>query len=136
MTASRRSKQRDAILENLLSRYDHPTAEEVYASVRKVIPNISLATVYRNLNFLRDEGIILSVLTKDVEHFDAHTTSHRHVICTECGRIFDINVDITKEILDEASNAFDGEIERCKLIFYGICTDCKNKNLYLSEEKT
>lgn len=127
MTASRRSKQRDAVLENLLSRYDHPTAEEVYESVRKALPNISLATVYRNLNLLCEEGVIRSILTKDVVHYDAHTNGHRHVICNRCGKIFDIDVDVTQELIDKANIAFDGEIENCKLIFYGLCSDCKNK---------
>lgn len=128
MPVIRNSRQRAAILENLLSRYDHPTAEEVYESVRKTLPNISLATVYRNLNMMVEDGTILSVITKDMVHFDAHTESHRHVICNKCGKIFDIDVDITKEILMKAQNAFDGEIDSCKLIFYGICKDCKNNN--------
>ncbi len=127
MTASRKSRQREAILENLLSRYDHPTAEEVYESVKKILPNISLATVYRNLNFLSDEGVIISILTKDVVRYDAHTNGHRHVICNNCGRIFDIDVDVTDEIIEKAGRSFDGEIENCRLIFYGLCSECKNK---------
>ena len=128
MTVSRKSKQRDAILENLLSRYDHPTAEEVYADVKNIFPNISLATVYRNLKFLSDDGVIRSIITKDAVHYDAHTNGHRHVICNKCGKIFDIDVDVTEDVIKKAENCFDGEIENCKLIFYGICSDCKKKN--------
>ena len=126
MAASRKSKQRDAVLENLLSRYDHPTAEEVYKDLKAIMPSISLATVYRNLNYLSDEGVIRSIVTKDVVHYDAHTNGHRHVICNKCGKIFDIDVDVTDEIIAKAGKAFNGEIENCKLIFYGICSDCKN----------
>ena len=128
MAASRRSKQHDVILSNLLSRYDHPTAEEVYESVKKTIPSISLATVYRNLNLMSADGTIRCIHTKDVTHYDAHTSGHRHVICNKCGNIFDIDIDVTDEIIGKANEAFDGEIENCKLIFYGICSECKNKN--------
>lgn len=127
MTVSRKSKQRDAILENLLSRYDHPTAEEVYTDVKNIFPNISLATVYRNLNMLSDDGVIRSIITKDAVHYDGHMSGHRHVICNKCGKIFDIDVDVTDDILKKAGQSFDGEIENCKLIFYGICYDCKNR---------
>ena len=57
MAIERRSKQREAIIENLQSRYDHPTAMELYLSVREVIPNLSLGTLYRNLSQLEDCGI-------------------------------------------------------------------------------
>ena len=59
MKATRYSMQREIVLENVLSRKDHPTAEMIYEDVRETIPNISLGTVYRNLNLLSDEGKIL-----------------------------------------------------------------------------
>ena len=59
MQEQRYSRQREAILENLKNRYDHPTAMELYLSVREDIPNLSLGTLYRNLTLLRDSGKIL-----------------------------------------------------------------------------
>jgi Fur family peroxide stress response transcriptional regulator len=62
MANRRGSKQREAILRILQSTDIHPTADWIYMEVKKVIPNISLGTVYRNLNLLRDEGLIREVI--------------------------------------------------------------------------
>ena len=72
MQEQRYSRQREAILENLKNRYDHPTAMELYLSVREDIPNLSLGTLYRNLTLLRDSGKIISLTLGGEEHFDAH----------------------------------------------------------------
>lgn len=73
MQEQRYSRQREAILENLKNRYDHPTAMELYLSVREDIPNLSLGTLYRNLTLLRDSGKIISLTLGGEEHFDANT---------------------------------------------------------------
>ncbi|MBQ4267067.1 MAG: transcriptional repressor, partial [Clostridia bacterium] len=70
MSTQRNSKQRDAVYADLISRYDHPTADEVYFSVKKDLPNISLATVYRNLKLLESEGLILRITTDDSDRYD------------------------------------------------------------------
>lgn len=127
MTTSRKSKQRDAILENLLSRYDHPTAEEIYFSLRETMPNISLATVYRNLCFLHNEGKIKAITAPDAVHYDGQMTNHRHVICNTCGKVFDIDIEVGDELIKLAEEHFDGSIEDCKIIFYGQCKNCKTK---------
>ena len=67
MSVTRYSAQREAVLKELSSRYDHPTAEDIYFSVKKEISNISLATIYRNLTFLSDNGKFLCLLA---ENFD------------------------------------------------------------------
>ena len=76
MQEQRYSRQREAILENLKNRYDHPTAMELYLSVREDIPNLSLGTLYRNLALLRDSGKIISLTLGGEEHFDANTNQH------------------------------------------------------------
>ena len=82
------SKQRELIRENLLSRYDHPTADDVYASVKLILPNISLGTVYRNLSFLVEQGEVLSLKLGDgKEHFDGTIDSHATLFygtCQDC----------------------------------------------------
>ena len=91
---AKRSLQREMIKQNLLSRYDHPTADMVYQSIREELPNISLGTVYRNLRFLVDQGDALSLKLGDGrEHFDGHVEPHYHFICTKCGDVEDIFMD-------------------------------------------
>lgn len=128
MSTTRNSKQRDAVLSDLQSRYDHPTAEEVYFSVKKSFPNISLATVYRNLCFLNDEGKIFSINGRDAVHYDAHLHEHNHLLCRTCGRIFDVNICINSSFLDDANTNFNGCVDGYSLLFHGLCNSCNKVN--------
>ena len=74
------SRQRAAILSFLQSRKDHPSAELVYAYVKKDYPRISLGTVYRNLNQLAEAGVISKL---QFDHFDYDTSPHQHFVCTK-----------------------------------------------------
>ena len=77
------SKQREAILGNLRSRYDHPTAEMVYMDLKQSFPNLSLGTVYRNLAVLYEAGVILKVGASldGKERYDGHIQPHAHFFC-------------------------------------------------------
>ena len=84
------SRQREAVLNVLCSTQCHPTAAWIYENVRKVLPNISLGTVYRNLAALSEEGVILSLSVGDgYEHFDGNSAPHAHLHCKRCGKIYD-----------------------------------------------
>ena len=124
MPQVRKSSRRDAVLRNLQSRCDHPTAAELYASVREEIPNISLATLYRNLKALCDEGVILRLSSETEEHYDACTVPHPHLQCEKCGRFYDLPAlsSKTAEQLHAicAAEDFDGY----NLIFSGVCEQC------------
>ena len=127
MSTLKSSKQRDAVLANLQSRYDHPTAEDVFLSVKEVIPSISLATVYRNLKLLEGEGLILKIPTGDSDRFDGHTHGHYHLTCLSCRKVIDLSIDPGVN-LDSLPRDFDGTVTSHSLMFYGICPDCKNSN--------
>ena len=106
------SRQREAILKVLRSTDKHPTATAVYEEVRKVIPNISLGTVYRNLAALSTDGTVLSLSVGDGhEHFDADVTPHAHLHCRQCGRIFDALLE--RDFLADTAkqNGFESETE-------------------------
>ncbi len=120
------SKQREAILNELKNRCDHPTAAQVYEGVRQVIPNISLGTVYRNLASLVESGEILSVTVGDgKEHFDGDKSFHLHLHCKCCGDIIDTKVDDKK--LKGIAN-FDGFIpENSVCVVYGLCKNCSKQ---------
>ena len=123
---AKRSLQREMIKQNLLSRYDHPTADMVYQSIREELPNISLGTVYRNLRFLVDQGDALSLKLGDGrEHFDGHVEPHYHFICTKCGDVEDIFMD-ELNICEEAAKHCSGEIKGHSTYFYGLCKYCKS----------
>ena len=85
------SRQRESIKDNLMHRTDHPTADMVYSDIRKVYPNISLGTVYRNLALLSDLGEIQKLTTSDgAVRFDGNTAPHNHFTCRKCGSVLDL----------------------------------------------
>ena len=95
-TGKRLTQQRLEILEYLRSVTSHPTSEMIYSALKKKIPSLSLATVYRNVNYLASEKMILEIKGDDGKmHFDGNIKSHIHFICKSCQKIYDI---WTKEV--------------------------------------
>lgn len=125
MAARKYSRQRELIKNFLAMRKDHPTADMVYQNVRQQDPNISLGTVYRNLTLLADSGEINRLNMGDgVDHFDADTSPHYHLLCTKCGRVVDLEMDSIESITDTASAGFDGYVAGHVTYFYGTCCSC------------
>ena len=124
MSTLKTSRQRSAVLADLQSRYDHPTAEDIFLSVREIIPSISLATVYRNLKLLESEGLILKIPTGESDRFDGHTHGHYHLTCINCRRVVDLDINPSVN-LNALPRDFDGTVTSHSLMFYGICPDCK-----------
>ena len=122
------SRQREVIKECLMHRDDHPTADMVYMDVRETFPNISLGTVYRNLQLLTDLGEIIKLNVGDgVDHFDGKTFPHYHFICRECGSVIDLQMENIDSIKDIAGVNFDGQIAGHITYFYGVCGNCCKK---------
>lgn len=122
----RLTKQRKVILEELSKVTSHPTADELYQIVRQRMPNISLGTVYRNLDFLADQGQIAKIEYSGAQmRFDAFLEFHQHVRCIKCGAIGDVfngtqppdvaKVDVPGFTITEARVEFDGICDKCAL---------------------
>ncbi|MCF7805750.1 MAG: transcriptional repressor [Candidatus Marinimicrobia bacterium] len=125
MAKERYSRQREAILVAVEGTKRHPTAEWVYETVRKQIPNISLGTVYRNLNYLVKKGQIREVILDDnITRYDGNRSKHFHCVCEECGTIYDVAMD-TDEFVENLSGSLESfTVNSHKLEMYGICQDC------------
>ena len=124
MVGKRYSRQREMIYQAVCGTDQHPTAEMVYQWLKPANPNLSLGTVYRNLNLLADEGIIMR-MPFPVERYDANTEPHTHVRCRGCGGVFDLELAYDPEIDASACAAEPGfRIERHDLIFTGLCPHC------------
>ncbi|MCI8639536.1 MAG: transcriptional repressor [Coprococcus sp.] len=120
------SRQREAIKDYLVSTTAHPTADTVYIHVRKEFPNISLGTIYRNLNLLADLGDVNKIITPDGSvRFDAYTKPHCHFCCKSCGKVIDMNPNHIEQIRQLASKDFDGKIEAYSILFTGLCNECR-----------
>lgn len=131
--SEKRFRKRDAILRCLQSTDTHPGAEWVYEQVKKQIPDISLATVYRNLALFKSQGLIQSVATVNgVERFDGNTAPHVHFLCTGCTRILDLNqLEIPVSLSQEAARQSGSTIQSCQLSFTGLCPNCQKGSVSL-----
>ena len=122
--------QREAILRFLKTRKDHPTADVVFQHIREDIPNISLATVYRNLNQLAAAGTILRLTTNGkTDHFDACVEPHYHFCCRCCNGVKDIDMEPVTELVDRATKATSFKIEETTVLFSGICDKCLEEGI-------
>ncbi len=120
------SKQREAIKTFLMSRKDHPTADQIYSAVREEQPNISLGTVYRNLALLEDVGEIQRLhVNGNTDRFDADVSNHYHFVCDCCGCVQDIPMDMQVSLSAEAQKHFYGVIDYYTACFHGRCSNCK-----------
>ena len=117
------SKQRDAVYENLCSRIDHPTAEEVYFSLKPAMPAISLATVYRNLAQLESENKIIKIGSGGTARYDGNITPHYHVHCLTCGGVSDIFMN-DETLNAKAAENYGGIIISHSVMFNGYCSEC------------
>ena len=126
MAGLKYSKQRASIKDYLMHTTSHPTADTVYLHIKEEFPNISLGTVYRNLNLLAEIGEIQK-LSPGIgpDRFDGNPAPHYHFICRHCGCVMDLTVSGLDHINILAGQDFDGEIEGHITYFYGACPFCK-----------
>ena len=126
----RLTKQRLIILKYIRKSGAHPSAEVIYKAVKKKVTSISFGTVYRNLRFLRDHGLLKEFIINKVAHFEARVDSHMHFVCEKCHGIEDINgardTKIIKEMKKIAEkNRFMVRSENYEI--YGICITCQKE---------
>ena len=128
MTGKRYSGQRELIYQKLVETDEHPTAEMLYQWLKPENPNLSLGTVYRNLNLLAEEGVIVR-MPFPVERYDARTHPHPHFRCKACGRVYDMEDLPYDSGLDQAAEQCSGhQVDRHDLVFFGTCSACTQKH--------
>ena len=125
--ATKQFRKRNAILSCLRSTTSHPSAEMVHDMLQQDHPDISLATVYRNLALFKRQGLIQSVATVNgTERFDGNPLPHVHFICNGCDAVTDLEgISVPQELSSAAGQCAGGTIEGCQLTFSGLCSQCK-----------
>jgi len=124
----RLTTQRQIILEELAKVKTHPTASEVYDMVRKRLPRIGLGTVYRNLELMAENGIILKLEVGGTQkRFDATTDAHYHIRCSSCGRVDDMEMEVMDSLMEAAADHSSYQILGHHVEFSGICSECQKK---------
>lgn len=124
----RMTNQREIILRELRKSKQHLTADELHERVKKTMPRISLATVYRNLEILSEAGIIAKLeISGRQKRFDYDVEEHDHIYCVQCHRVD--NLVIKRELLQPVRWESDKgySIQGYRLEVAGICPDCQRK---------
>jgi Fur family peroxide stress response transcriptional regulator len=122
----KRSRQRDRIMEILQGTKSHPSADWLYDRLKKEFPNLSMGTVYRNLNILSEQGLIQKIdFGSTFNRFDADVSPHYHLICEKCSSVADIKLPIYDEINEKVEKMANFSINRHRIEFYGLCKNCE-----------
>jgi Fur family peroxide stress response transcriptional regulator len=120
------TKQREAVLQVVRESTAHPTASEVYEAARAVLPSISYATVYNSLNFLKNAGLIAEIsFASGANRYDAITGRHDHALCTNCGKLVDLDLELADELMTLAARRSGFEPQSIQLTLKGLCEVCR-----------
>lgn len=123
LQAQRSTKQKTAIIEYLRSVKTHPSAETVYLALKKKMPQLSLGTVYRNLDAYAKGGQSLLFEVKGQQRFDGDVSPHSHFACETCGGVQDLwfalpHVKVKKHLSRGAS------VKSIDVLIKGQCDAC------------
>ena len=122
----RMTNQREIILRELVKSKQHLTADELYDIVKKVMPRISLATVYRNLEILSEAGIIGKLeISGRQKRFDYDPEDHDHIYCVACHRVDNLNIERTGEETKKMDAVEGYTVTGYRLEIVGICESCQ-----------
>ena len=117
--------QRWVIYRILAGTAQHPTPEETFEQVRKEIPSISLATIYKNIKTFLEAGLLREMSTPDqTMRLDANLEAHHHLVCTRCGTILDLSPDSVAPVHLKKPLPQGFRVESCTVNFLGLCGQC------------
>ncbi len=127
MNQYRYSKQREHILLYIKSVKTHPTANVIYDEMKPIFPNLSMGTVYRNLQILTDQGKISKLdFGSTFDHYDGFTKEHSHFVCKSCLQVYDIQGEYPS--VEQVQLRTTHQIDGCLVKYYGLCQDCLRKD--------
>lgn len=123
------SKQRELVFQTVLENPVHPTANTVYRMVRRKNPKISLGTVYRNLNFLAEIGVLRKIsMPVGSDRFDGRLDEHYHMACTRCGQVLDVEYEAMEELDRRILDHQGFEVQNRHLLLTGLCRECRGQS--------
>lgn len=119
------TSQQQAIYRHISSRDQHYSAEDVFTEIKKIMPRISLATVYRNLEKLVQSQLISKVAIAGKSYFDRRVDDHYHVVCLRCQRVDNLDSIPASDIESFFSRSTTYKLISHELVLYGICVPCQ-----------
>jgi Fur family peroxide stress response transcriptional regulator len=119
--------QRIAIVDYLLKTEEHPSAEHIHKTIQKKYPMVSLSTIYKTLDLLKEKKLVNEIEVEGEARYDAHTDEHINLVCMNCGKIEDVGEDTLKEIQNRAAKKSKYFIVKSSFELFGYCNSCKSK---------
>lgn len=120
--------QRLAIYHALITSRQHPSAEDIYKRIRRQYPTISLATVYKTLETLEQEGFISKVTPlHETARYDANRTRHHHFICVKCHAIEDFSTEALEQLQLPRDVIGDWRVLDYTVQVLGVCRECQKR---------
>jgi len=119
--------QRIAIVDYLLKTEEHPSAEHIHKTIQKKYPMVSLSTIYKTLDLLKERKLVNEIEVGGEARFDAHTDEHINLVCINCGKIEDVGEELLKEIQNRAAKKSKYFIVKSSFELSGYCNSCKSK---------
>ena len=127
-TVRRNTKQLSFILDTIKMMPRHFTADDVYEEVKKEYPGLGQATVFRNLNKMAEEGILLRIeVPGGARDYELMAPKHYHAKCMKCGKLFDIEMDYMPNLEKKVKDAHGFQFSGHDIIFTGLCSSCIKK---------
>ena len=122
--------QRVELIRLIAASVGHPSASQLNNQIKVQFPTMSLATVYKTLDLLKEVGEVLEIGLRDDSHYDGNKPyPHPHLICMKCQKIMDGELDVAVgKIVEEVENNFGFRVVKHQLDFYGLCPDCQKKS--------
>lgn len=123
----RLTPQREVLIRVLSEAMGHPTADELVRQVREVLPTVSHATVYRNLQELVRKGLLRTLdMAGAAVQFEINPDEHHHFVCRKCGQVWDVYLSAVDVRVNRRRTAIDGfRIDRREVQLHGVCAACQ-----------
>ena len=122
----RLTPQRLAICELIFENDNHPSAEDIFQTVKEAFPTISLATVYKTFNLLKNENLVTEIPFGSFSRFDPKQEIHINVICPDCNSITDLESDIVTNFFESINKELGGGIVDQQFNIFKKCINCGN----------
>ena len=117
--------QREILFRAIVSSKSHPSPETLYAQVKREIPSISLATVYKNIKTFVEAGLMREVsLHHGTLRLEANLEPHHHLICTRCRTIIDVEESGVDPVHLRHRPPAGFRVDRYSVEFHGLCAAC------------
>ncbi len=117
--------QRMAVLRALAGSDSHPTAEEIHQQITGDFPMLSLATVYKVLNVLRELGAVTELKVEGASRYDLNADAHPHLVCVRCRTVIDLSSDLMPPLPEKAVSEHGFHPLWQEMVIYGLCPRCQ-----------